>query len=187
MNSLFKFTPGLLNVFGVALLLALPVANAAVMAKTDYKAGKTRISGDYKADKAACGSSAGNAKDVCVEEAKAKEKVARAELEYAYTGKPKDQTKVLVAKAESTYAVAKEKCDDLSGNDKDVCVKAAKAVEVKGLADAKMGKQINDAQTDAAQSKRDADYKLAAEKCDSLAADAKTNCMTTAKARFGKS
>lgn len=41
--------------------------------------------------------------------ANAKEKVARAELEYSYTGKPGDQTKVLVAKAKSAYAVAKEK------------------------------------------------------------------------------
>ena len=39
------------------------------------------------------------------------------------------QVKVLVAKAESAYAVAKERCDDKSGNAKDVCVKEAKAVE----------------------------------------------------------
>lgn len=89
----------------------------------------------------------------------------------------KDQTKV---------AVAKEKCDDQSGNDKDVCVKAAKAIEVRGLADAKMGKKIDEAKSDAAQSKTDADYKLAAEKCDAIAGDAKTSCMNAAKSRFGK-
>jgi hypothetical protein len=182
----FKHKPSLLSVFGVALVLAFPVAEAAVVSKADYRASKTRISADYKAEKSACGSSQGNAKDICIEEAKAKEKVARAELEYAYSGKPKDQTKVLVAKAESAYAVAKEKCDDQSGNNKDVCVKAAKAEEVKALADAKMGKEIKDAQTDAAQSKRDAEYKLAAEKCEGMTADAKSNCMTAAKARFGK-
>ena len=119
----------------VAALLALPLAQAATMAKPDYKAAKSQISADYKAAKAACGSMSANAKDICVEEAKAKEKVARAELEYGYTGKVKDQNKILVAKAESTYAVAKEKCDDMKGNEKDVCVKQAKAVEVKALAD----------------------------------------------------
>jgi hypothetical protein len=183
MNKIFNLKHSLL----VAAMLVLPVAQAAAMAKADYKADKTRISADYKADKAACASLKANAKDICVEQAKAKEKVARAELEYSYTGKAKDQNKILVAKAESAYSVAKEKCDDLKGNDKDVCVKEAKAVEVKALADAKMGKQIAEVKKDAAQDKRDADYKVAAEKCDALAGDAKASCMTAAKAKFGKS
>jgi hypothetical protein len=156
------------------------------MSKADYKAAKTRISADYKNDKAACAPLAANAKDICIEEAKAKEKVARAELEYSYTGKDKDQTKLLVAKAESTYAVAKEKCDDKKGNDKDVCVKEAKATEVAALADAKAGKKIGEAKKDAAQDKRDADYKLAVEKCDAMSGDAKASCIAAAKAKFGK-
>jgi hypothetical protein len=170
----------------LAALLALPLAQAATMSKPDYKSAKTRISADYKADKAACASFSANAKDICIEQAKAKEKVALAELEYGYTAKPADQTKVLVAKAETSYAVAKEKCDDKAGNDKDVCVKEAKAVEVKALADAKMGQQIGEAKTDASDAKRDADYKVAAEKCDALAGDAKAACIVSAKARFGK-
>ena len=170
----------------LAAVLALPVAHAAPMGQAEYDSGKARIGTDYKADKAACDSMASNAKDICVEEASGKEKVARAELEAGHSGKPADRNKVLVAKAESAYAVAKEKCDDQSGNGKDVCVAAAKAIEVRGLADAKMGKKIGEAKTDAAQTKLDADYKLAAEKCDSLASDAKTACMTAAKSRFGK-
>jgi len=170
-----------------AAMMALPLAQAANISKADYRADKTRISADYKAAKAACASFAANVKDVCVEEAKAKEKVARAELEYSYTGKPADQTKVLVAKAESTYAVAKEKCDDKAGNDKDVCLKEAKAVEVKALVDAKMGKQISETKVDGAAQKRDADYKVALEKCDIMAGDAKASCIAAAKANFGKS
>jgi hypothetical protein len=172
--------------FVVASMLMLPVAHAASMSKADYTAAKTRISAEYKSDKAACASLAGNAKDICVEEAKAKEKVARAELEYGFTGKAGDRTKVAVAKAESAYAVAKEKCDDQAGNAKDVCVKEAKAVETKALADAKMGKEIGEAKKDAAADKRDADYNVAVEKCDALAGDAKTSCIAAAKAKFGK-
>ena len=179
-------TLALQHSFIVAALLALPLAHAATMAKPDYTAAKSGISADYKAAKAACGSMSANAKDICVEEAKAKQKVARAELEFGYTGTPKDQNKVLVAKAESVYSVAKEKCDDMKGNEKDVCVKQAKAVEVKALADAKMGKQISEAKTDAAQDKRDADYKVAAEKCDALSGAAKDTCIRDAKAKFGK-
>lgn len=169
-----------------AALLAFSAAQAATMAKADYQAGKTRISADYKADKAACSSMSANAKDICVQEAKAKEKVARAELEYGYTGKARDGAKVMEVKAKTAYAVAKEKCDDQSGNAKDVCRKEAKAVEVKALADAKMGKQIGEARKDAAADKRDADYKVAAEKCDALAGDPKTSCMNAAKAKYGK-
>ena len=33
----------------------------------------------------------------------------------------------VMAKADATYEVAKERCDDLSGNAKDVCKKDAKA------------------------------------------------------------
>lgn len=170
----------------LALVLGLPVAQAATMSKADYRAGKDRIGADYKADKEACGPLSDNAKDICVAEAKAKQKVARAELEYNYTGKPSDQTKVMEAKAKTAYDVAKEKCDDRQGNDKDVCVQEARAIRTKALADAKMGKQMGESQRDAGEEKRDADYKLEAEKCDVLSGDAKGRCIAMAKEKYGK-
>lgn len=182
MNRFSKLQTALL----VSTLLMIPAAQAATMNKADYGSTKARISADYKADKAACDSLKANAKDICVEEAKAKEKVARAELEFAYTGKTGDGNKLKVAKAEAAYAVAKERCDDQSGNAKDVCVKEAKAVEVKALADAKLGEEVGKARQDAAQDKRDADYKVAVEKCDALAGDAKNSCLAAAKTKFGK-
>ncbi len=185
MNASKHFQLSAFAAVATAALLALP-AQAASMSRADYRAAKSSISDTYKADKKACSSRSGNVKDICVEEAKAKEKVARAELEFAYSGSAKDQTKVAVAKAESAYAVAKQRCDDQTGNSKDVCVKEAKAQKVRGLADAKMGKQISQARSDSAHSKMDAEYKVAAEKCESLAGDAKTSCMSSAKARFGK-
>ena len=130
---------------------------------------------------------AANAKDICVEQANGKEKVARAELEAGHSGTVANRNKMQVVKAETAYAVAKEKCDDLAGNVKDVCVKEAKAVEVKALADAKLRKQIGEASADASTDKRDADYKVAAEKCDAMAGDAKSGCLSAAKAKFGKS
>ena len=54
---------------------------AATMTKSDYSVSKDRISADYKVDKAVCAKSTANAKDICMEQAKGKEKVARAELE----------------------------------------------------------------------------------------------------------
>ena len=170
----------------VAALLAASGAFAATMSKTDYSATKDRISADYKADKAACAKFKDNEKDICQEQAKGKEKVARAELEYNYSGKTSDSNKVTVAKADSTYAVAKEMCDDKAGSAKALCVTEAKAAHTKALADAKMTKKVGEAKKDAVEDKQDADYKVATEKCDSLAGDAKSACVSAAKARYHK-
>ena len=61
----------------VAAIALSSAAYSATISKEDYKARKAQISDSYKADKKACGSLAGNAKDICQEEAKGKEKVAR--------------------------------------------------------------------------------------------------------------
>jgi len=183
MNTTFNFKTSIV----IAALALMPAAYAATMTKADYKADKIRITSDYDADKTACGSLAGNANDICVEQAKGKEKLALAQLEYAYTGKAEDQNKIMKTKAEVDYAVAKEKCDDLAGNAKDVCVKEAKAAETKALADAKLDKKVGEAKTEAADDKRDANYKVATEKCDALAGDAKASCLSAAKVKFGKS
>jgi hypothetical protein len=152
----------------------------------------------YRTDKAACSSVSGNAKDVCMEEAKGREKVAKAEADAAYKGTPKAREAARKAHADAEYNVAKEKCDDLSGNAKDVCVKEAKAAHVRATADAKVDRVAADtrnasaektaeARRDAAEDKRDAEYKVAVEKCDALAGNAKDACVQNAKARYGKS
>jgi len=93
---------------------------------------------------------------------------------------------VQTVKADTVYEVAKERCDDKAGNDKDVCVKEAKAVHVKALADAKVVKEVVTAKKDASADKLDADYKVALEKCDALTGDPKASCIAAAKAKFGK-
>lgn len=110
---------------------------ASSMSKDEYKADKSKIVAEYKSAKAACRSLTGNAKDICVVEAKGKEKVAKAELEVRY--KPGDKTSraVKIAHAEADYAVAKERCDDMVRNDKKACVKDAKAAEAHAKADMK--------------------------------------------------
>ncbi len=170
----------------IAAMLVAATAQSATMSKADHNAGKDRISAQYKTDKAACAELKSNAKDVCQVEAKGKQNVALAELQHGYSGELADQMKHLKVRAQADYALAKEKCDDLAGNAKDVCVKEAKAVETKALVDAKAVKQVVEIKTDAAQEKRNADYAVAAEKCDAMAGDAKSKCIVAAKARFGK-
>ena len=199
-----------LNISSIALAISLAFsANAAQsMSKDEYKAAEHRIAADYKSDKAGCGSLAHNAKDICMAEAKGKEKVGKAELEARYKPSKQADYEASVAKAEADYAVANEKCDDKAGNDKDVCVKEAKAALVRGKADAKARLKTSkanatgreeasdarmkaeekgsEARQDAAAANRDADYKVAIEKCDKFAGDAKEQCVVRAKAQFGK-
>jgi len=152
----------------------------------------------YRTAKATCDALAGNAKDICIEEAKGNERIAKAEAEAAYDSTPRMREKARVVRADAAYEVAKEKCDDLSGNPKDVCIKEAKAAHVKALADARVDRAAADerrggsektmaARREATEDKRDADYKVAIEKCDALAGAAKDNCVRDAKVRYGKS
>ena len=171
----------------IAALFAASTSFSATMTRAEVSAAKDRISAEFKADKASCDKFTGNEKDVCQAQAKGKEKVARAELDYNHTGKLADSTKIAVAKSDAAYAVAKEMCDDKGSNAKDVCVAEAKASHTKSLAEAKMNKKVGEARMNAVDDKRDADYKVATEKCDSLAGDAKAACISAAKARFNKS
>jgi hypothetical protein len=166
---------------------AIAAVQSATMPKEEYTAEKTRIETDFKAARDACNSMSGNVKDICVEEAKGNEKVKRAELEYRRDATVSNQEKVAKARADATYEVAEEKCDDLAGNAKDVCIKEAKAARTKTLADAKATHKSTKARNEATDEKSDAQYKAAAEKCDALAGDAKASCISAAKARFGKS
>ena len=131
-------------------------------------------------------------------EAKGRDDVARAEAAAAYENTPKTRENARVAHAEATYKVSVEKCDDLAGNPKDVCVKEAKAALVRAKADAKVDRVAMDTRKDSASKqneavkeantdKRDADYKVAIEKCDALAGPAKDACIGNAKIQYGKS
>jgi hypothetical protein len=81
---------------------------------------------EYEVAKAKCGSQTGNAKDVCIKEAKAANVAAKADA--------KADKKVVTARVDAQkeklnadYKVAIEKCDALAGAPKDSCVASAKS------------------------------------------------------------
>lgn len=154
--------------------------------KSAYNQTKASAKSTYDADKKMCDAMAGNAKDICVAESKAKRTRADETAEAQWKNTPKARERAQHEIAEADYKVAKERCDDKGGNDKDVCVKEAKASMTKVMADAKASQKGTEARMDASKDKRDADYKVAAEKCDALSGDAKSACMASAKAKFGK-
>ncbi len=168
---------------------------ASAMTKAQEKVEKDRIAADFKADKAKCDSLRSNAKDICMAEAKGANKVAKAEFEARQEDTPKARYNVQVVKAEAGYDIAKEKCDDLSGNAKNVCIKDAKAARTRAKADAKTdmetrnarhdaSQRVADARQEASEDKRDADFAAAKERCDRFNGDVKDRCIADAKARF---
>jgi len=112
------------------------------------KAEEDRIEADAKAAKAKCDGMDGKQKDVCQQEAKAKEKVAKAELDAKYDNSPRKQRKVEEVKAEGEYEVAKARCDMQKGNKEDACEKQAKATYDKAKADIKAKYAKADAKRD---------------------------------------
>jgi len=188
-----------LGVAGLAVAEDYSLKNtSAPMTRDSYALAKKNADAQYKIDTEACSSLSGNARDICVAEAKGRDNVTKAEAEAAYENTPKARQGARVARAQATYDVSVEKCDDLAGNPKDVCVKEAKAGLVKGKADAKVdrvtadtrqeaGAKQAEARKDANADKRDAEYKVAIEKCDALAGPTKDACVSNAKVEYGKS
>jgi cytoskeletal protein RodZ len=172
---------------GIVLGLAVPtLAIAVTMTSADYSAAKSKASADYKAAKAQCDTLKDNPKDVCIAEAKAAEKKAKAEAEAQYKNTDKARRDARIEAAEADYKVAKAKCGAMKGNEKDVCIKEAKATETKAKADAKASQKVATARQDATEDKLEADYKVAKEKCDALSGAAKDQCINSAKARYKK-
>ena len=121
-----------------AVALAFGTAQAQTTSKRQVKnADQDRIEAEYKAAREKCDTMQGNAKDVCQKEAKGKEKVAKAELDAKMNPTAANQRKAKEAKAEAEYDVAKERCEDQKGNEKDVCEKNAKASYERAKADIK--------------------------------------------------
>jgi hypothetical protein len=168
-------------------LIAATPALSADMSKEAYKDAMQRIDATFKSDKEQCKSFKANAKDICMAQANGRQKIDKADAEAQYKGTGEARTAARIARADADYSVAKEKCDDLAGNAKDVCVKEAQAVHVSATADARADRKVNDARRDASEDKRDAEYKVALERCDTFNGDAKSRCVKDAKARFGKS
>ncbi len=112
-------------------------AIAGEMSNDEYKAHKDRIEASYKIAKEKCDSLSGNAEDICVEEAKGRRNVEKANLEVKYKPSNKTEYEARIAKIDAEYLVAKEKCDNFNSNAKDLCVAEANAAKVQATNDAK--------------------------------------------------
>ena len=123
---------------------------------------------------------------MCIAEAKAAEKKAKAEAEAQYKNTDKAHRDARISVAEADYDVAKAKCGARTGNDKDVCIKEAKATETKAIADAKATQKVAAVRQDAPGREAGRRLQGGIEKCDALSGAAKDSCVSAAKAKYHK-
>src|SRR5215813_2363389 len=90
-----------LMTFAVAAALGFSGIGHAALSKQERKAEQERISSEYKTAKEKCKDMKGNAKDICMAEAKGANKVAKAELDARDKDTDKNRAKVQKAKAEA--------------------------------------------------------------------------------------
>jgi hypothetical protein len=172
----------------LTLLVSAPTAAATrLSSKDEFNAGKARINAELLADRTACDKLTDTPRDVCREQARGKEMVAKAELELAHTGSRKSQDRLTTVRMDVTYDIARTQCNDKAGAAKTVCTKEAQTARTKAQADLRLSQRVTEAKREAADDRRDAEYKLATEKCDAMAGDPRAACIAAAKAKAGKS
>jgi hypothetical protein len=110
------------------------------MSKDAFEAAVQKIEAQGKSERKACDTRRGRAAELCTKEAKAREKIAKAELEAQYEPGPESWQEARNVKADAEYAVAREKCDDLKGAAKDRCVTSAKSTREAAIRLAKVEK-----------------------------------------------
>jgi hyperosmotically inducible periplasmic protein len=131
----------------IATLLATAAGSTFAFAPTaalnhdpaSYRNVTQKAAADYKAATAKCSGMNGNDKDICTAEAKAARARTEADAIAQYNNTEKGRASSRAKVANADYAVAKEKCDEHSGAEKDSCVSNAKSVHTAALADAKAG------------------------------------------------
>jgi len=96
----------------------------------------------------------------------------------------KAEYKATMDKAKAEYKVVQERCQSMTGNEKDVCQKEAKADHARAEADAKAMHKSNRAGAEANEEKREAEFKVARAKCDSMTGNSKDICEKEADAKY---
>ena len=145
-----------------------------------YRNVTQKAAADYKLATNACKDMSGIAKTVCMEEAKAVRAHTEADAVAQYNNTTAGRAKARNAVADADFAVAKAKCADATGAEKDSCMANATAVHTAAVAEVKADRAVAGATpvttpvTTA--TTRDATKAAAVEKCAEIAG-AKTGCL----------
>lgn len=192
-----------LNATVLALGLACSTgASAETMTAEELAQAKARIEARYETAQQRCDRLAGNAYDVCEARIEGNRDTALAELAARHKPTAQNRYEARITKAEGDYAVARERCDALAGQARDVCEAEAEAQQTRAKAEARrqlqiaraagadaatgdLGRARAQADREAAEKIRAAHHKVARERCEALAGDAKDACQRDAEETFG--
>ena len=121
--------------------VAACIAAGAQAADAPYAVQLDRIEADYRTARESCEGAAGHSRNVCVAEARALRRIAQAELAARSSGTPKSQYDARVARAEAEFDVAKERCGEHSGHQRELCIHDARAAEARAKDEARVARQ----------------------------------------------
>lgn len=137
--TLFATLAGALLVSATAYGISAVVDSPrSLMSPTDYSVAKKAIETDTRAALGKCRDADGLARDVCKAEARAEERVRKADLEAEYRGTVAAAADARLARAKAHYEVAKARCGDQRGEDKLMCLRSARSEKAKALEAAKL-------------------------------------------------
>jgi hypothetical protein len=121
--------------FGISAAVDAP---RSLMAPLDYSAAKRTIEGDSRAALARCHDLEDHPLDICKADARADERIRKADLEADYRGTVAAAADAKLTRAKAEYDVARVKCAGWHGEGKLSCLRSARADKAKALANAKL-------------------------------------------------
>ena len=137
-STLYAVVVGALIVSAGAMGLSAAVDSPrSLMDKNEYSQSRKAIEADTRLNLSKCRDVEGSARELCRAEARADERIRKAELEASYRGTVAASDDARLERAKARYDIARAKCTDQRGEDKLACLKAARAEKSKALAEAK--------------------------------------------------
>ena len=109
-----------------------------LMSPVDYAEAKRTIESDGRLAYARCREDDTQVRDVCRAEARADERVHKAELEARYRGTVAAAADAKLVRAKARYDVARVRCATEHGEDRLACLRSARAEKAKALTEAKL-------------------------------------------------
>ncbi len=132
------------KILAIMLVGAAGMCTAAANDSTATRSAVNKAAADYKTAKAQCDTMSGNAKTICVDEAKATRAHAEADaMAQDSSTTQRARTKAMIAAADADYAMNRARCNDKTGADKTTCMNDAKYSHTTALAEARADGKTN--------------------------------------------
>ncbi len=139
LTTLYASLVGALAVSATAFGISAAVDSPrSLMSPVDYGVTKKAIESETRTAIAQCRDREGQDKEICKVEARAVERVRKADLEAQYRGTVAAAADAKLTRAKAQFEVARVKCADQRSEDKLSCLRSARAEKAKALAEAKL-------------------------------------------------